>query len=116
MEEKWVGVDCCDYHRTWTKQARPEGDHSFCVDDTSLTAAALREVLAVGFLPCFIGDSDPRLTRFREPENQHDVGLWLLYHRDLRSTKRVTLFRQHMQREIEQLKPLFEGSAPSDPK
>jgi len=111
--EKWVGVDCCEYHRTWTKQAWPQLDHSFCVDDTSLTVAALREGLGVGFLPCFLGDSEPSLTRFREPEKKHELGLWLLYHRDLKETKRVTLFRQHMQREIEALQPIFEGTAVS---
>lgn len=114
--EKWVGVDCCDYHRNWTKQAWPQLDHSFCVDDTSLTVAALKEGLGVGFLPCFLGDDDPSLVRFREPEKKHELGLWLLYHRDLKRTKRVTLFRQHMQREIEALSPVFDGTAHSPAK
>ncbi len=109
--EKWIGVDCCDYHRTWTKQAWPQAEHEFYVDETSLTLAALKEGLGVGFLPCFLGDSDPDLARFREPEKQHELGLWLLYHRDLRNTKRVTLFREHMQREIKQAAALFEGKA-----
>lgn len=112
-EEKWIGVDCCDYHRTWTRQARPQGDHAFCVDDTALTAAALKNGLGVGYLPCFMGDSDPDLVRFHEPDGAHDLGLWLLYHRDLRSTRRVILFRQHMQKEMAQLRPAFEGRAPS---
>ena len=109
IAEKWVGVDCCDYHRTWTKQAWPQAEHEFYVDETSLTLAAMKEGLGVGFLPCFLGDSDPELTRFREPKAQHELGLWLLYHRDLRNTKRVILFREHMQHEIKQAVPLFEG-------
>ncbi len=111
--EKWIGVDCCDYHRTWTKQARPQADHEFYVDETSLTLAAMREGLGVGFLPCFLGDSDPKLARFCQPENQHELGLWLLYHRDLRNIKRVTLFREHMQREIKEATALFEGTVPT---
>lgn len=107
--EKWIGVDCCDYHRDWTREACPEANHVFTVDETSLTVAALREGLGVGFLPCFLGDSDPGLVRFREPQEKHNLGLWFLYHRDLRSTKRVTLFREHMQREMRILNPLFEG-------
>lgn len=110
--EKWIGVDCCDYHRNWTKQAWPKGDHEFYVDETSLTLAAMKEGLGVGFLPCFLGDSDPGLARFWQPEEKHELGLWLLYHRDLRSTKRVTLFREHMQREIKQAADLFEGTVP----
>lgn len=109
VAEKWIGVDCCDNHRTWTKQAWPQADHEFYVDETSLTLAALKEGLGVGFLPCFLGDSDPDLERFREPESQHELGLWLLYHRDLRNTQRVTLFREHLKREIEAAKLLFEG-------
>lgn len=108
--EKWIGVDCCEYHRTWTKQAWPQAEHEFYVDETSLTLAALKEGLGVGFLPCFLGDSDPALVRFHEPEKQHELGLWLLYHRDLRNTKRVALFREHMQREIKQATALFEGA------
>jgi DNA-binding transcriptional LysR family regulator len=111
--EKWIGVDCCEYHRTWTKQAWPQGDHEFYVDETSLTIAALKEGLGVGFLPCFLGDSNPELVRFHEPEKQHELGLWLLYHRDLRNTKRVALFRKHMQREISDAAALFEGAAPT---
>ena len=71
----------------------------------------MKEGLGVGFLPCFLGDSDPELARFREPEKQHELGLWLLYHRDLRNTKRVAMFREHMQREIKQAAALFEGEA-----
>ncbi len=109
-EETWIGVDCCDYHRSWTKRAWPQGEHRFNVDETSLTLAALKQGLGVGFLPCFLGDSDPALVRFREPEEQHHLGLWLLYHRDMRHIKRVTLFREHMQREIGALAPMFEGT------
>ena len=110
-EEKWIGVECCAYHKEWTKRARPQADHAFCVDDTQLTVAAIKEGLGVAYLPCFLGDSDPALVRFREPEKQHDLGLWLLYHRDLRNNKRVALFREHMQREIKKSAALFEGAA-----
>ncbi|MEZ5572795.1 MAG: LysR family transcriptional regulator [Halioglobus sp.] len=107
--EQWIGVDCCDFHRTWTRQACPQANHPMWVDDTSLTLAALKAGLGVGYLPCFIGDSDAALTRFRALEIKHNLGLWLLYHRDLRDTRRVQLFREHMVQEIEKVAPLFEG-------
>lgn len=112
--EKWIGVDCCDSHRTWTRQAWPQAEHEFYVDETSLTVGALREGLGVGFLPCFLGDRDPALARFREPEKQHELGLWFLYHRDLRNTRRVILFREHMQREIKAVTSLFDGTSPRE--
>jgi DNA-binding transcriptional LysR family regulator len=108
-KEKWIGVDCCDFHRNWTKQAWPSAKHAFFVDETSLTLGAIKEGMGVGFLPCFIGDTEPDLARFREPESQHNLGLWLLYHRDLRNTKRVTLFREFMQKEIKHVAYVMAG-------
>lgn len=67
--------------------------------------------MGVGYLPCFIGDKDPLLSRFCEPEIKHHLGLWLLYHCDLRNTRRVQLFREYMQREIQAVVPQFEGRA-----
>lgn len=109
-EEKWIGVDCCDYHRNWTREACVGAEPALCVDDTCLTVAALKEGMGLGYLPCFLGDSDPSLIRFSEPESRHELGLWFLYHRDLRNTKRVTLFREHMVREVGKLSGVFDGS------
>ena len=109
VAERWLGVECCGYHMSWTKEACPDKDHNFYVDDTLLTLAALKAGAGLAYLPCFMGDSEPSLTRFRQPEPRHDLGLWLVYHRDLRRTKRVRLFREHMQREIANLRALFEG-------
>lgn len=111
--ERWLGVECCGFHKAWTKAACPEQDHNFYVDDTLLTLSALRAGAGLAYLPCFMGDSDPSLVRFRDPEEQHDLGLWLVYHRDLRRTKRVRLFREHMQREIDDVRALFKGHCPS---
>ncbi len=108
-KEKWLGIECCGFHMSWTKAACPDKDHNFFVDDTLLTLAALKSGAGLAYLPCFMGDSEPSLLRFRPPEPQHDLGLWLVYHRDLRRTKRVRLFREHMQREISELRALFEG-------
>jgi len=107
--EKWLGVECCGFHMDWTKDACPRHEHSFYVDDTLLTLAALKAGAGLAYLPCFMGDQEPALTRFRPPEPRHDLGLWLVYHRDLRRIKRVRLFREHMQREVAALSHLFEG-------
>jgi len=108
-EPKWLGVECCGFHMSWTKDACPDKAHNFYVDDTLLTVAALKAGAGLAYLPCFMGDSEPSLVRFRPPEPKHDLGLWLVYHRDLRRTKRVRLFREHMQQEIKELRDLFEG-------
>lgn len=106
---KWLGVECCAFHQSWTSAACPEHDHSFFVDDTLLTLAALREGLGLAYLPCFMGDRENGLERYHAPRPIHDLGLWLLYHPDLRRTKRVTAFRQHMIEKIGEQTDLFEG-------
>ncbi len=111
-KKKWLGIECCGFHMAWTKEACPEQEHNFFVDDTLLTVAALRQGAGLAYLPCFMGDGDPSLVRFCPPEGKHDLGLWLLYHRDLRRAKRVRLFREHMLREVAEVAALFEGGAP----
>lgn len=106
---KWLGVECCAFHQSWTEAACPDHGHSFFVDDTLLTLAALRQGMGLAYLPCFMGDSDQQLERYRAPDPVHDLGLWLLYHPDLRRTKRVAAFRQHMVEAIGAEADLFEG-------
>lgn len=112
VEKKWLGIACCGIHHSWTREACPDGDHNFFVDDTLLTLAALREGVGLAYLPCFMGDGEPSLVRYCQPEKRHELGLWLLYHRDLRRTRRVRLFCEHMLREVADLAPRFEGRLP----
>ncbi len=108
-EPKWIGVNCCSFHRSWTKQVSPQQEFEFHSDDTLLTLSAIREGLGVSFLPCFMGDSDPLLERYSEPDPLHDLGLWILLHPDLKRTTRVLAFRDHMVKAIKQQQDLFEG-------
>ncbi len=109
LEPKWIGVECCDYHKSWTKQACGQQPHNFYCSDSFLTLAAIREGLGVAFLPCFIGDNDPDLERYCEPDPSHDLGLWILFHPDLKRTARILAFRDHMSESINEIMHLFEG-------
>jgi DNA-binding transcriptional LysR family regulator len=111
--EKWLGIECCGFHVAWTKDACPDPDHSLFCDDTLLTLAALKAGAGLAYLPCFMGDSEPSLMRYRAPEEQHELGLWLVYHRDLRRVKRVRLFRKHIVREVANVMPRLDGSRPA---
>ncbi len=99
-DDEWLGVNCCDIHVRWTKDASNGTEHRFFVNDTMLTLSALREGLGKAFLPCFIGDNDPALRRWSEPRAEHDLDIWLLYHRDLAGTRRVGVLREHLVREF----------------
>ena len=74
-----------------------------------MTLSAIKENLGVSYLPCFLGDADPLLERYCEPDVQHDLGLWILLHPDLKKTARVLAFRDYMIRSIEEKRDLFEG-------
>lgn len=109
IEPKWIGVNCCQFHKTWTRQYNPGQSHNFYSDDTLLTLAAIREGLGVSYLPCFLGDADPLLERYCKPDSQHDLGLWILLHQDLKRTARVTVFRDFMIQSIQKQRGIFKG-------
>jgi molybdate transport repressor ModE-like protein len=108
-EPEWIGVECCGFHKTWTRQTSGVQSHHFYSDDTQLTHAAIREGLGVSILPCFMGDPDPLLQRYCDPDPAYDLGLWVLLHPDLKRTARVLTFRDHMVKAINEKKDLFEG-------
>ena len=108
-EPKWIGVNCCVFHKTWTKQYCSHQSHNFYSDDTLLTLSAIKEGLGVSYLPCFLGDANPSLQRYCEPDAQHNLGLWILLHPDLKRTARVLAFRDYMTQSIQQKRDLFEG-------
>lgn len=111
-EPKWIGVECCGFHKTWTKQSCGDQPHNFISDDTLLTLSAIREGLGISILPCFMGDTDPLLERYCDPDPAYNLGLWLLLHPDLKRTARVLAFRDFMSEAVNEKKDLFEGNSP----
>ena len=109
-EPHWLGVECCAFHKSWTKQECGDLPHHFYVDDTLLTKAALREGLGVSILPCFMGDADPALVRYSGPRPEWDLGLWILLHPDLKRTARVLAFRDYMTDALQAQSDLFGGA------
>ena len=111
-EPRWIGVDCCGFHKTWTRQLGGGQSHHFYSDDTQLTHSAIREGLGVSILPCFMGDPDPSLQRYADPDPAYNLGLWVLLHPDLKRTARVLAFRDHMIQAINAEKDLFTYPVP----
>ena len=109
-EPKWIGVECCGFHKTWTKQSCGEQPHHFISDDTQLTLAAMKAGVGVSIVPCFMGDAEPELERYCDPDPAYHLGLWVLLHPDLKRTARVLAFRDHMVDEIESRREVFEGA------
>jgi molybdate transport repressor ModE-like protein len=109
-DPKWIGVECCGFHKSWTRQTSGEQSHNFYSDDTLLTHSAIREGVGVSILPCFMGDPDPELERYCDPDPAYNLGLWVLLHPDLKRTARVLAFRDHMMQAIKERQSVFEGN------
>jgi molybdate transport repressor ModE-like protein len=112
-EPDWIGVECCGFHKAWTKDACGDQTYNFNSDDTLLTLSAIKEGLGISYLPCFMGDGDPSLVRYRDPDPAHNLGLWVLVHPDLKRTARVLAFRQHLTASIGEKSALIEGKCPA---
>jgi molybdate transport repressor ModE-like protein len=107
---KWIGVNCCAFHKSWTRQNSDTHSFEFYSDDTLLTLAAIKQGLGISYLPCFMGDSDAQLQRHCDPDPEHNLGLWILLHADLKRTARVLAFRDFITQAVQQKRDLFEGN------
>lgn len=62
------------------------------------------------FLPCYVGDADPRLNRASETLPHLDLQLWVLTHPDLRKTARVRALMTYLYDELDGMADLFAGN------
>lgn len=70
---------------------------------------ACKAGMGLGMLPCFMADSDPSLERLSPPEFNPNFDLWLLTHRDLRTTARIRTCSDFIAATIKSNRELFEG-------
>jgi DNA-binding transcriptional LysR family regulator len=83
------------------------------VDEATLTHAAVAQGLGVGLMPCFMGDADASLRRYRAPTPETDLDLWLLLHGDLKATAKVRAFVNFVRAAVREGLDLLEGRAPA---
>ena len=81
----------------------------FRAPDAEAQIAAVRQGIGLTRLPCFVGDSDPQLTRAPGIEPQRNGVLWLLTHGETRKTKRVRLFTEFASHRFAGYAPLLAG-------
>ena len=72
----------------------------------------LRNGMGIGMLPCYMGDSDPKLSRVPETELVSDNTMWVLVHADIKENRRVRALLDFLYEAMEQWKPLIEGKSP----
>jgi len=65
--------------------------------------------LGIAPLPCFLGDSNPKLQRLLPPPKALELELWLLIHPELKQTARVQAFKNFFMNTIQADINLLEG-------
>lgn len=107
---RWIGADCCSYHKQWTRKLSGSETFQFYSDEPIVTRDAAINGMGLAVLPCHMGDQEPELARYMEPAPEMDLDLWLLYHVDLKRTERVRIFRNFMTVEFANISDLLEGN------
>lgn len=115
LDERWLGPDDTLADTSvarWMRREMPSVRSDIRAD----SLVSLRELCAAGAgfaaLPCYLGDSDARLTRVRAPIAEMTTALWVLTHPDLASTARVRLLMNHVSSALSRQRPLLEGQRP----
>jgi DNA-binding transcriptional LysR family regulator len=110
---RWLGWDDLVPFPRWVK----ESDHPHIpvrgrFNHPQLQVAAARCGAGIAKLPCFLGDAEPGLVRVPPATLDFRWTLWLLTHRDLRTTARIRAFLDFLFGVLQRERPLLEGRRP----
>lgn len=99
----------------WLAQLLPLEQVTLRFSGLLMVRSACAEGLGLAVLPCFLGDTEPRLVRIGEPVPQCDSELWLLSHPELRETVRVKALRHWLMKTLSAKADLLAGMRPIPP-
>ncbi len=89
----WVKLPMVD----WLRTLFPEQTPVLRCNTMQAHYLAARHGLGAALLPCFMGDNDDQLLRLDTSLLQTQQELWLLYHRDLKASRRVLAMRDFVE-------------------
>lgn len=78
-----------------------------------LQLEAAKAGMGIAMLPCLIGDSEPHLRRLPPGEARPTYDLWLLTHRDVRTTARLRVFNEFLTTAVMRERARLEGRSQS---
>ncbi len=112
-EADWIGWEDETYNRMVIAARFPAARIRHRTDHMPTIAAMARAGLGLVVLPCYVGDTDPGLSRVApEPADEHIMDLWVLTHPDLRAAARVRAVTEHIADCVIADRDLFEGRRP----
>lgn len=88
----------------WLRNTIPPSSIRLRADSLVTLRQAAQGGLGLTLLPCYLGDNTPGLEKIYCPElNNIKTGLWILNHKDLRNTARVSAFTSYASQELKKL-------------
>lgn len=81
----------------WLKTAFPNKAPALACNNMLAQHLAMRSGLGVGLLPSYVGDRDPGLERLDLAEPILTRDIWIVYHRDLKASRRVLAMRDFLE-------------------
>lgn len=115
-EADWIGWGDSIERPAWLLASPfPNAGLRHSIPEAVMQADAAASGMGLTYLPCFVGDADPGLTRVPGTEPVDDRSIWLLLHSDLRKTARVRVFVDFMAEEIIKTRALLLGERSNSP-
>ena len=113
---EWIGMHNEAFNRMVFGTFAPGSRLKHRVDSMMAMHDMVREGLGMSILPCYTADLDPAFARLNpEPLTDAKFDIWVLYHPDVRRTKRLRLFADFIAEKIKSDIELIEGRSPARP-
>lgn len=94
----------------WVTRHFPNGNIVARTSDVMTMLDTVKNHLGLARMPCYVGDAEPSLRRLDLALTPSDWGVWILSHKDLRSTARVRACREFLVDIIGQQRTLIAGT------
>lgn len=106
----WIMKKGDENAHPWIKNAGySDKNNKILVSDMEVQLSAAKANMGACVLPCFVGDKETDLTRLTQSDTHPTMDIWILTHKDLRNTPRVSAFTRFMDEAFKNHKTLIEG-------
>ena len=107
---QWIGFGPSKPTPKWVKESKfPHIPVKGRFVSLLVQLEACKSGMGLAMLPCFLGDKEPSLQRLSPPEFKPEFDLWLLKHRDLRTTARFRILSDFIAADIKSKRHVLEG-------